>query len=381
MSPSETAPASTSRRRTAAADAAVVGGGTIGAAIAYGLVRRGLKVVMLDEGDLAFRAARGNFGLVWVQGKGLDAPAYADWTRRSSDLWPDFAAELEELTRTRLGYARPGGLEFCLDEEGWRSRDAALGRLRDQSGGRFGYEMLDRKALEGLVPHLGPAVLGASYCPLDGHVNPLTLLRALHAAFAGHGGRYLPGQAVSAVERDGSGFKLKAGGDTLAADLVVLAAGFGNQELAPRVGLTAPLTPIRGQILVTEKMKPFLGLPTAFVRQTVEGGCLLGDSHEEVGFDDGTTLAAMGEIARRAVTSFPILGSVRVVRSWGALRIMTDDGLPLYEQSSEFPGAFVASAHSGVTLAAAHSLLLADWIAGGALPPELAAFESRRFHA
>ena len=57
---------------------------------------------------------------------------------------------------------------------------------------------------------------------------------------------------------------------------------------------------------------------------------------------------------------------------------MTDDGLPLYEQSADCPGAFVASAHSGVTLAAAHGLLLADWIAEGALPPELAAFDSRR---
>ncbi len=49
-------------------EVAVVGGGMIGAALAYGLARRDRKVVMLDEGDTALRAARGNFGLIWVQG-------------------------------------------------------------------------------------------------------------------------------------------------------------------------------------------------------------------------------------------------------------------------------------------------------------------------
>ncbi len=88
-------------------EVAVIGGGVIGAALAYGLARQGLKTVMLDEGDSAFRAARGNFGLIWVQGKGVDAPAYADWTRASADLWPEFAAELETETGVALGYARP----------------------------------------------------------------------------------------------------------------------------------------------------------------------------------------------------------------------------------------------------------------------------------
>ena len=64
-------------------DAIVVGGGLVGSAIAYGLVRAGLKVTLLDEGDVALRAARGNFGLVWVQSKGDGAPDYQRWTRRS----------------------------------------------------------------------------------------------------------------------------------------------------------------------------------------------------------------------------------------------------------------------------------------------------------
>ena len=61
-------------------DVAVVGGGLVGAAMAWGLAREGQRVALLDEGDVAVRAARGNFALVWVQSKGLGLAAYAGWT-------------------------------------------------------------------------------------------------------------------------------------------------------------------------------------------------------------------------------------------------------------------------------------------------------------
>ena len=76
-------------------DVTVIGGGLVGCAIAYGLLRLGKRVAMLDEGDVAFRAARGNFGLVWVQGKGLGLPAYGTWTQLSARRWPELAAALE----------------------------------------------------------------------------------------------------------------------------------------------------------------------------------------------------------------------------------------------------------------------------------------------
>jgi glycine/D-amino acid oxidase-like deaminating enzyme len=360
-------------------EVAVVGGGMIGAALAYGLARQGLKTVMLDEGDTAFRAARGNFGLIWVQGKGVDAPAYAEWTRASADLWPEFAAELEAITAVTLGYARPGGVELCLSQAEWDARATELARLHAQTGRRFQYEMLDRRALGAYLPDLGAAVLGGSFSPLDGHVDPLALLRALHAAFLKHGGEHRPGWRVAAVSYERPGFMLRSGEETLGAERVVLAAGLGNRALAPQLGLSAPITPVRGQILVTERLAPFLHLPTALARQSVEGTCLLGDSHEAVGLNEATTPGVMGAIARHAVASFPCLGTARVVRAWGALRIMTADGLPIYEQSETCPGALLATGHSGVTLAAGHALALAPWLAESRLPPEMAPFRSSRF--
>src|SRR6266446_2991498 len=94
-------------------DAIVIGGGLVGSAIAYGLARERLKTALLDEGDVAFRASRGNFGLVWVQSKGDGAPHYQRWTRRSADEWPDLAAELLASTDISVGHEWPGGVHLC----------------------------------------------------------------------------------------------------------------------------------------------------------------------------------------------------------------------------------------------------------------------------
>ena len=87
----------------------------------------------------------------------------------------------------------------------------------------------------------------------------------------------------------------------------------------------------------------------------------------------------MSRIAARAVRMFPHLERARIVRAWGALRVMTPDSYPIYAQSQRCPGAFVAVCHSGVTLAAAHVLYLAAAIADGALPDALAPMHAGRF--
>src|SRR5919198_2108189 len=115
-------------------DAIVIGGGLVGSAIAYGLVRAGLSTALLDEGDVAYRASRANFGLVWVQSKGDGAPHYQRWTRRSADEWPALAAELYERTGIAVGHQRPGGVHLCLGEAEFEERRARMERMRVQSG-------------------------------------------------------------------------------------------------------------------------------------------------------------------------------------------------------------------------------------------------------
>ncbi len=95
-------------------DVAVLGAGLVGSAIAYGLAGAGQRVAVLDEGDVAYRASRGNFALVWVQSKGLGLSAYAGWTLRSSNGWGGFAAQLQDETGLDVCFQRPGGFHLAL---------------------------------------------------------------------------------------------------------------------------------------------------------------------------------------------------------------------------------------------------------------------------
>jgi glycine/D-amino acid oxidase-like deaminating enzyme len=360
-------------------DFAILGGGLVGSALGYGLARAGHRVAICDEGDVAYRASRGNFGLVWVQGKGLGLPQYSNWTQLSARRWPELARALAADTGIDVSLEQPGGFHLCLSERELEHRVQTMTKLTAQPGlERYDFEVLDHRAVAERIPGIGPAVVGGTYTANDGHVNALRLFRALHAGFARHGGVYRPNTRIAAIERAGDRVAVPTDGGPVSGGRVVLAAGLGNAQLAPQVGIDAPVRPQRGQILVLERVQRFLRHPIATLRQTDEGTVLIGDSQEEAGFDDTVGLAVLATLADRAVRTFPSLGEVRINRTWAALRVMSPDGFPIYEQSRTVPGAFLVTCHSGVTLAAAHALELAPMLAAGELEARVAPFSTER---
>jgi glycine/D-amino acid oxidase-like deaminating enzyme len=261
------------------AEVVVIGGGVVGAAIAYGVSGHGAHVTVLDEGDIAFRASRVNFGLVWLHSKGAGMPEYGFWTRRACDLWPRFAAELKEATGIDTHYVKSGGLSYCLGEAEYGKRSELVQRMRVQAE-RDPYEtrMLDRSDLMQLMPRaaLGPEVLGASYGPHDGHVNPLNLLRALHAGLVRRGVDYRAGSPAVSVAPSAGGFDVVTARDTWTTPKVVLAAGHGSVALMGGLGFEVRIRAERGQQLVTERCAPVLPLPANGIRQSAEGTVLIG---------------------------------------------------------------------------------------------------------
>lgn len=363
-------------------DTAVIGGGLVGSAIAWGLARAGQRVVVLDEGDVAHRASRGNFALVWVHSKGLGLAPYSAWTMRSANAWAGFAETLEQQTGIDVAFQRPGGFTLSLSQREWEARRDMLQRIQDQPGmQRFEFEMVEHDAVKRAIREIGPDVVGASYSRFDGHCNSLRLFRALNAGMQQLGTCYLADHRVERIDQTGGEFRMTTASGEVRAQRVVLAAGIDNARLAPMVGLQIPVRAQRGQLIVTEKIAPFLHYPMQTVRQTDEGGVMIGDSQEEVGPDATATTQVTAVLAHRAIRMFPQLGRLNIVRTWACLRVMTKDGFPIYEQSGTCPGAFNVSVHSGVTLAAAHALFLAPQIAAGALSPsDFAPFNSRRFN-
>jgi len=361
-------------------EVAIVGGGLVGAAVAFGLRSLGPRLAVLDEGDIAYRAARGNFGLIWVQGKGMGLPSYAAWTRRSAREWPRLAGELLRECAIDVALAQPGGVHVCVARDELARRVALLEALQAQEGfRRYDVEVLDRRELARRLPGIGADIAGGTYCRLDGHCNPLKLLRALQAAIVRAGAAYRAGHGVVRITPRRGGFTLDTARGAIEAEKIVLAAGLSNAALAPMVGLAAPVRPNKGQVIALERLPRFLALPVETIRQTDEGTVLIGDSQQERDFDESLGLDVLAVMAARAVRVFPALASARIVRAWAALRVMSPDGFPIYEQSAAHPGAFVATCHSGVTLAAVHAYAFAPAVAAGTLPESFKPYLAGRF--
>jgi glycine/D-amino acid oxidase-like deaminating enzyme len=337
-------------------DVAVIGGGLVGSCIALGIARLGSRVVLLDEGDAVVRASRANFALVWVQSKGLGLPEDAGWTIRSSDAWDDFAKSLKQESGVDVSFERQGGFNLALSEDELERRALQLRRLHNQPGMvRYKTEILNRSRLMPMLPSLGPDVVGASYCPLDGHCNTLRLYCALHTALRNRGAHYLPSHRADAIAHSGGEFRLTTAGGAVHAPKIVIAAGNASMQLAPMVGLYAPMNPNRGQIIVTERVQPFLKYPIATIRQTDEGTVIVGDSLLDATNPDEVSISVSAVMSERAVRMFPVLGRLNIVRMWSGIRV--------------------------VTLAANHTLALARMIARGELDQTMVvAFSIRRFN-
>lgn len=365
-------------------DVIVVGAGMVGAAIGYGLAGLNRKVLMLDGSDTDYRAAKANFGLVWAHGKGIKHPAYQRLTIEACEAWPEFAARLEDETGMALAYERKGGLHFCLSDAELSARAAQMDVWHAQTPElAASAHVLDRSELIRRFPsmRLGAEVVGATLGDLDGQVNPMRLLAAMLAACLRRGGALKSNHAVTAIHAlPGGGFEVVAGDYRARAERVVVAAGLGASALGPMVGLDVPLQPLRGQILVTERVAPLLPVPASGLRQTAEGTVMIGVTQEDVGFDLATTADGAVRMTRKALRILPDLASAKLVRQWSCLRVMTPDGNPVYASSVSHPGADVATCHSGVTLASFHAGAYAHALVHGGLPDTLRIFHHERFH-
>jgi glycine/D-amino acid oxidase-like deaminating enzyme len=364
-------------------DYIIVGGGIVGVSVAYGLALLGRKVCVIDAQAQAHKASRGNAGLIWVQGKGQTLPEYAQLSYDSSRLWPDYGRELEQLTGLDLEYQQEGGVDICMtaaEAEQIQQDYQAFYAQQPNLQAHLNWQYLDNRALAEHLPGLGPEVHGGMWSAQDGHCNPLRLLQALYRACHALGVEFQLDAPVSQVTASVSGFTAHTPQAAYNASRIVLAAGLGTVQLAPSLGLSQSVKPIRGQVLITEK-RPQLGrLPSPQIRQTGNGSYLIGFSYEDVGFKQHTELQAVALMTDRARRIYPDLADAQLVRSWSALRIMTPDGCPVYEASTEHPGAYGLNCHSGITLSAFHAKGLAQLLDSDQIPDQLASFSGQRFH-
>lgn len=369
------------------ADVIVVGGGLSGSAIALGLKKEGAdKVLLFDEQLPTQRLSRGNFGLTWFMCKGASHPVYAQWSRLACQQWPDLASWLEGESGYDIELEWTGGAVHALGEDEFKAHAQSIEDLKAvcaKVGLDYPVRMLDREELQALIPKivLGEEVSGAMYTSEQGHVNPLKLLGALRAAFQKKGGVFIGGRAVRSVVPNGNGtIAVKTGGGDYTCEKLVIAAGHGSIRLIASLHEKLHIYPQRGQLMVTQRQERVLTVPMLCVRQTPDGTFVIGLSTEDTALDTRVTASAMKSQAANAIRLFPMLARVNWVRAWGAIRVMTPDGAPIYSRIPGYDNITVVALHSAVSLAPLAVNLVAPWIWGTGRHELIPNFSNGRFH-
>jgi sarcosine oxidase subunit beta len=265
-------------------------------------------------------------------------------------------------------------------------------------------ELLDGDEARRREPELSERVIAATYSPADAQVNPYGLTFAFLRAARAAGAQVLTGRPALGIRVDrGRVEAVQLADGAVSTPVVINAAGARAPEVGRWVGLEVPITPRRGQILVTAAVPPLIrhclisaqyvaakfdpeiakrGMGFS-VEQTDNGNLLIGSTREFVGFDRRTTLEGLRTIAARIAPVIPALKRVPVIRAFGGLRPYTPDGLPILGPVAGVEGFVMAAGHEGdgIALSAVTGELIADCIATGRARSPLDAFRLERFQA
>ena len=330
------------------ADVVIIGGGVMGCAIAYNLAREGLKPVVIEKSDIGGEASGANGGGVRQSARNLkEMPLAIESIQLYGQLHEELGMDLE--------YVREGNLRLCTSEE---ELDTMRRSVENQREANLELEMLDRKQVLNINPHIGDKVIGASFCPTDGHVNQCLVTYAFFQKAKSLGARIVTHEAVKDIRLQKN--KVSAvvtDKQTFETDLVVNAAGVSGRNVANMVGLDLPMRPVFSEAMITEPYPPLFKQMIGhakglfYGRQTVHGPFFWGGfvGTEQFIHREGKPLFHFigPAISSMVIDFFPVLKDVNVIRTWSGLIAQISDAIPVLGYTEEVPGFVFATGFSG----------------------------------
>ncbi len=370
------------------ADVIVIGGGVIGCATAYYLTKKGCSVLVLEGSDHIGNGGSSRNG-GGVRQSGRDPRELPLAMYGIKNLWPTLSEELEvdceyhQDGNLRLGKT-PKHLEIL---QGLTDRAVACG---------LDVKMIDGDEVRRINPYLSNEVIGASWCPTDGHANPLTTTLGYYKTARKLGAHFITGEKVVELRKVRGILKqvVTANGNIYEADTIVLAAGLASRAIAGTIGIDIPMQSALLEALVTEaEPKMFdqmLGTAEAdfYGHQTKHGSFVFGGSSGLEGFnkDNGTPICSSitaSCICRGIMKYFPILEDAKIVRTWAGWMDLCADKVPVISKVEEVPGLVLACGFSGhgFGIAPAVGEQLARLIVDGTTDVDLTPLRYDRFKA
>ena len=355
------------------ADVLIIGGGIVGASIAYHLTAAGQKSVLILE-----RESHQGKGSTGKSMGGVRAQFSTPVNIEMSLYAIPFYSSFEERLGHPCGYRPQGYLFLATHRSHLDYLDA--NQKTQRSLGLKNVEMIAADDLRKDYPQLRTDdVLAASFCATDGFVDPYSAMTGFTAVAIENGARILRGTEVTGIDREGKGFLVRTSKGDFAAPIVVNAAGPWAAEVAQMVGIRLPVQPLRRMLIPTEPFSDFphtapmiIDMSNGFhFRPEALGFLLAWNDPEENTFGYNTDFDAgfIEKVLTRAADRVPCFENLAVnpKRCWAGLYEMTPDHHAILGPVPEVPGFFLANGFSGhgVMHAPATGKILADLILHG----------------
>lgn len=338
----------------------IIGGGVIGTSIAYHLAKQEAQVTLIEAGDLASGSSGACDGLVFMQSKkpGIHLKLAMESLKRFEALKKELHFDIE--------FKQTGGLVIIETETEYQAMEKYV---KEQQTIGLDVQLLDTTQTHEKEPLLSTSIIGSTFSPLDGQVNPINLTLGFAMAARKNHAKIMTGTKVLDIlikQNKVTGVATNRG--NIRADLVVNAAGSMAGLISQMVGIHMPIKPRRGQIVVTHAGKSILKhclISAKYIaakydpalagksgqgismEQTDNGNLLLGSTREFSGYNKENTLSGIRGIIKQTASVLPALENFQVIRTFAGLRPFTPDGLPILGPVKSLDGFIIAAGHEG----------------------------------
>ena len=362
-------------------DVAVAGGGLIGGSIALDLARAGLRVALFDQGEPGREASWAGAGILSPAPESPATIPLVPLGKASMALYPEFVAEVEELSGQSVGF-RPNGTLDALFARDAVQELSTLIALHHGLGLKA--EPLRPEDARELEPALSPDVQAAALRPEEASVDNRALTRAVLEAARKSGVETFPAHPVKGIWHEGDTcVGLELHNEKVSAKWTIIAAGCFSSAIE---GMQAyvPVRPAKGQMIALRadglKIERVLLSEKIYLVPRNDGRILAGATVEYVGFEKHVTAGGVEKILSAAIELAPDLASAKIEETWAGLRPDSPDHLPILGPT-DLDGLLVATGHfrSGILLAPITARLIREWVTQQRVSVEWERFSPLRF--
>lgn len=368
-------------------DVLIVGAGIVGLSLARSLSARGVRVRIVDQGEIGKEAS-------WA-GAGILTPSTAVHAHHPIDqlkalsfrLHREWAAELSEETGIDTGFRQSGGVYIARSIGEAAALRATAAAWKDE---QILVETWDPTRLADQFPGLSKLAAAddlrqITWLPEEAQIRNPHHLQALAESCRRRGVRVDAHTPVASLRSNADQVDcVLADGSVISAGQICLTSGAWTYELLAQFGISTGLFPMRGQMLLFQFDEPLFGClvneGSRYVVPRDDGHILVGSTEEEVGFDKSTTQEARDDLFQLATALNPKLTLDRCVRQWSGLRPASFDGFPYMGQVPDFANLFVAAGHfrSGLFLSPGTAQVMSELMLDGSSSIDLEPFRPGR---